>query len=86
MAIEEHEARVNITWAQQNGDLPDPVAFDATDANILTWATEAVRGGDVPGIEADQNADFDGYVVERFASKEEVPYNRLVVRPKAEFG
>ena len=84
--LDEREARVNITWDGQNGDLPDPVAFDAPDATVIGWATEAVRGGAVPGIPADANVDMDGYIVDRFAANEDVPYNRLMVRNKTAYG
>ena len=80
-----HEARVNITWAGKNADLPDPVAFDATDGDIKQWVTEAVRAG-TPGIEADPNANFGDFVIDRFEADNTTPYNRLMVRPKTPFG
>jgi len=86
MTIAAHEARLNITWGGQNGDLPDPVAFDADDETVLQWATEAIRGGAVPGVAADANPDLDGYIVDRFEAVEDVPYNRLVVRNKTAYG
>ncbi|MGF1465645.1 MAG: hypothetical protein ACFCGT_05895 [Sandaracinaceae bacterium] len=82
----ENEARVNITWAGQNGDLPDPVHVDATDVEILAWATEAVRAGSVPGIARDGGADFTGFVVDRFGSTDARPYPLIQVRPKTPFG
>lgn len=84
--IEETEARVNVTWGGQNGDLPDPVSYDATDGDVLGWVTEAVRGGNVPGLGADQEANFQDYIVERFAATEARPFNLLQVRPKTPFG
>ena len=86
MAIAADEARINITWDGQNGDLPDPVAFDANDETVIQWATEAIRGGAVPGIAAAPNADLDGYIVDRFAACEDVPFNRLAVRNKTAYG
>lgn len=83
--MEANEAQVNITWDKQNGDLPDPVNYDSTDGDVLQWVTEAVRTGGVPGIVADEQADFDGFVVERFPAEDDLP-NRLVVRPKVPFG
>ncbi len=80
-----HQAQVNITWQGANGDLPDPVPYDATDAEIRAWATEAVRAG-VPGIVADRRADFSDFVVDRFPANNEVPHNRIFVRPKTPFG
>ena len=79
------EARLNITWGGQNGDLDAPVRYDATDAEIKAWATEAIRGG-TPGITAAPNVNLNDFVVERFAATADVPYNRIVVRPKTPFG
>lgn len=80
------EATVNVTWNGFNGDLPDPVHFDSQDSDVKSWITEAVRNGDVPGIPADLNADFTDYVVDRFAATDEVPTNRIMLRPKTPFG
>ena len=79
------QARVNITWKGQNAELPDPVAFDASDADVKQWVTEAVRAG-IPGITADAAADFGDFVVDRFAGNDTTPYNRLMIRPKTPFG
>ncbi len=81
-----NEARVNVTWAGQNGDLPDPVSVDATDADIKSWVTEAVRAGGIPGIRGDANADFRDFVVDKFAPTVENPVTRMFVRPKTPFG
>lgn len=80
------QARVNITWAGQNGDLPDPISRDARDADVLAWVTEAVRSGSVPGIMADAAADFTYFVVDRFTANEMRPYHLVQVRPKTPFG
>lgn len=80
------QARLNVTWKGQNGDLPDSVAFGATDAEIKRWATEALRTGGIPGITADPCANLDGYVVDRFSATAEIPYPRLFCRPKTPFG
>lgn len=80
------QAQLNITWARQNGDMPDPVAWDATDADVKAFAQEAVRTGYVPGITGDENANFHDFVVDRFAATADRPFNRLVLRPKTPFG
>lgn len=85
-AIGADEARVNVTWGGQNGELPDPVARDAADGDVKQWVTEAVRGGNVPGIPADRAADFRDFVVERFGPTDARPYNAIFVRPKTPFG
>ena len=84
--IRADEARVNITWGGQNGDLADPVLFDSTDGDVKQWITEAVRTGGVPGISADPDADFTDFVVNRYEATEGVPFNKIVVRPKTPFG
>jgi len=86
MNLEDYEARVNVTYAGQNGDLPDPVNFDSTDGDVRGWVTEAVRGGSIPGIPAAADADFTDFVVDRFAANEATPYNRIMLRPKTAFG
>lgn len=80
------EARLNLTIAGQNSDLVDSVPFDADDGQIKSWATEAVRSGNIPGVAADVNANFDDFVVDRFAANEIRPYNLIQIRPKVHFG
>lgn len=84
--IKDTEARVNITYGGKNGDLPDPVFFQSTDGDVKNWITEAVRAGSVPGLDAAPNANFDDYVIERFAADAVRPYNLIQVRPKTPFG
>jgi hypothetical protein len=80
-----NEALVNITWQGQNGNLPDPVPYDATEGDIRQWITEAVRGG-VPGITPDVNANFADFMVERFQADEVRSHNLIQIRPKTPFG
>lgn len=83
--MEAYEAQVNVTYKGQNGDLQEPVNFEATVGDILTWVAEAVQGGDIPGIAADNTANFQDFVVDRFPAQGDLP-NRLMVRPKTPFG
>jgi len=84
--LQNTEARVNVTYGGQNGDLPDPVFFDSNDGDVKGWITEAVRNGSIPGIPADAGADFTDFVVDRFAATEGRPYNLIQLRPKTPFG
>lgn len=86
IGIGQDEARLNITWNGQNGDLPDAVARDAGDGDVKQWAQEAVRGGSVPGIPADAGANFANFVVDRFPPNDARPYHTIFLRPKTEFG
>lgn len=86
MDLQNTEAKVNITYGGQNGDLPDAVMFNATDQMIRGWVTEALRSGSVPGIGADERASVDDFVVDRFNSSDVRPYNLINVRPKTPFG
>lgn len=86
MTMRHWEARVNITWAGQNWDLPDPIAYDATDRQVLAMVTEALRSGGVPGIRADRYVDLRDFVVDRFPAGRDVRHNRIFVRPKTPFG
>lgn len=81
-----HEARVNVTWGGQNGDLASPAPFDSADGDVKQWVTEAVTAGTVPGIRADTDADFRDFVVDRFPANEVRPYNLIQLRPKTPFG
>ena len=81
------EAQVCITYNGQQGNLPDPVVFDATDSEIRTWAAEALRGG-IPGIDPVPDLDegaLGDFVVDRYSAKDDLP-SRIVVRPKTPFG
>ena len=80
------EARVNVTYSGQNGDLSDTVFFEATDGDVRAWVTEAVQNGSIPGIAAATDADFGDFVVDRFAATEDRPYNLIQLRPKTPFG
>lgn len=84
--IRDDEARVNVTYQGQNGELPQPVYFQSSDGDVKGWVTEAVRNGGVPGIRADGNADFRDYVVDRFPPSEARPHNMIMLRPKTAFG
>ena len=80
------EAMLNVTWNAQNGDLADPVHFDSSDEEVRQWVTEAIRNGDVAGINQDTHADFSDFVVDRFVANEGRPHNLIVLRPKTAFG
>ena len=80
------EARVNVTYSGQNGDLSDTVFFESTDGDVRSWVTEAVQNGSIPGINAAADADFGDFVVDRFAATEDRPYNLIQLRPKTPFG
>jgi len=84
------DATLNITYNPeigdaQQGELPDQVPYDSSDAEILRMATEAITGG-LPGIDADPDADLSGYVVDRFPAREDMPVAKLSVRDKTAFG
>lgn len=86
--MEPHEAQVNVTFNGGNGELPDPVSFDASDADVRGWVSEALRGNGVPGITvaADMNVDLHDFVVDRFGPTETRPHNLIQLRPKTPFG
>lgn len=87
MEIEVHEAQVRVTYDGQQGDLVDPVPFDASDDQVRVWALEALRVG-IPGIDAQVDLEegaLDDFVVDRYPSKDDLP-NRLLLRPKTPFG
>ncbi|MEM6930885.1 MAG: hypothetical protein AAF602_28380 [Myxococcota bacterium] len=84
--IDAGQARLNLTWNGQNGDLPDPVPYDASDAQLRAMALEALRNGDIPGIHIDRGARLDDFVVDRFGPTATMPWHRIFVRPKTPFG
>ncbi len=86
VALGANEARVNVTYGGQNGDLPDPVSVDATDAEIRGWLTETIQTGGIPGIPANLDVDLKDFVVDRFQATETRPYALISVRPKTPFG
>lgn len=84
--IDNRMAKLTITFGGQQGDLPDLVAYDSNDADLKQVATESVRQGYVPGIDAAPDADFRDFVIDRFPARQDVPFNRLSLRPKTPFG
>jgi len=84
--VDNHMAKLTITYNGQQGDLPDPVSYDATDGDLKQMATESVRQGYIPGIDAAAGVDFTDFVVDRFPARNDVPFNRLSLRPKTPFG
>jgi len=88
--IPAHAATLNITWDGgqgdlHNGDLLDPVPWDASNADLLAMATEAIANGDIPGVPQGQ-ADLTHFVVDRVPADNAFPYNRLFIRPKTPVG
>jgi len=84
--IPAHMAKVTVTYSGEQGDLPDPIAYDSTDADLKQMITESLRDGYVPGIRAVPDADLTDFVIDRFAACEAVPYSRISCRPKTPFG
>jgi len=85
-ALNNDEATLNVTWNGQNGNLSDPVPFEATVTELKAWAQEAVMNGDIAGIAADPNVNLADFEVDRYRATEDKPYNSLFVRPKTAFG
>lgn len=86
LPIAAHQARLNVTYDRQNGDLPDPITFDASDADVKAWAAEAIRNGGIPGIAASADATLADFKVDRFGPTEARPWNLVALRPKTSFG
>ena len=89
--IQAHEARVNVTHLGSNGELPDPVPYNSTDAEIRQWISEAIRTGSIPGIAADPTVDLSNYMVDKFDAPVnpvagQRDYNLLTLRPKVAYG
>jgi hypothetical protein len=83
--MEAHEALLNVTWQGQNGELAEPVPWDAADGDVKQMAAESIRAGNIAGIDADAAVNLQDFVVRRFDAKDDLP-NRLVIRPKTPFG
>ncbi len=81
-----YEARVNVTWRGQNGDLRDAVAYDSGDGDIKAWVAEAIGTGAVEGVRAERRVDLRDFVVDRFPASAQIPFNRIFLRPKTPFG
>ena len=84
--LRRNEARVNVTYGGQNGDLPDTVSYDATDGEVRYWVTEALRTGGIPGIRMAPGADLRDFVIDRYRATDVRPFNLIQVRPKTPFG
>jgi hypothetical protein len=86
VVVPDNMAKLTITYNGQQGDLPDVVSYDMTDADLKQAASESIRQGYIPGIDAHAAVDFTDFVVDRFPARNDVPYNRLSIRPKTPFG
>ena len=84
-AFGEPTAQLNVTYAGQQGDYPDPVSYDASDADIKQIAAEALMTGYITGIDAVAEPDLTDFMVDRFSARDGLP-DRLVLRPKTPFG
>lgn len=84
--LQPNAARLSVTYGGLHGDLPDPVPYDASDADIKRMTTEALAGGNIPGIVRQQNVQLHDFVVERFAATDDLPFPRIILRPKTPFG
>jgi len=80
------EARLNVTFNGQNGDMPAPVPFNASDQELRAWAFEALANGDIPGIARMPRMNDATMVVDRFPATDTIPYNRIFLRPQTPFG
>jgi uncharacterized protein (DUF2236 family) len=80
------EAKVIVTYAGQTGDLPMPVDYDASDADIRRWVTESLVTGSVTGIGAVPDADLTDFIVDRSEANTERAYPLILCRPKTAFG
>lgn len=78
-------AKLTITYGGQQGDLPDLVEFDSRDEDLKRIAEESIRAGYVPGIDA-MDANFNDFMVDRYRARDDIPFNRISIRPKTPFG
>lgn len=81
---QERMAMLVVALDGELGESPDLVPYDAPDDDIKRWATEAIAGGTIPGVDA-QDVDLTNFKVRRLASKDGLP-DRVMVRPKTEVG
>ena len=84
LGVEAGMAQLVIYLGGELGESPDLIPYDSPDADVKRWATEAVEGGSIPGIDQ-QDIDFSDYVVARVPAKGGHP-DRVMVRPKTEVG
>lgn len=82
---QEDEARLNVTWAGNNFDLPDPIFWNMEDREIRSIAEEVIRNGAL-GVVADRDVDLTDFVIDRFPVNDQRPYRLYQIRPKTPFG
>lgn len=79
------DAIIEMTYNERHGTTTSPVPWDLDDASVRAIAQECLRNGDVRGLDQDPHANLDGFVVKKYAAKDEFP-NRFLLRPSTEFG
>jgi hypothetical protein len=78
-----------VTYKGRNGEYPDEVEFDATDAEVRDMVAEALRTGYIPGIGEYPGATLADFKVDRFPADDAVnpPLpDRMFLRPKTAVG
>jgi hypothetical protein len=84
--MEEGRARVVVTYAGQTGDLADTVSTTTAHGALRSMAQEALRAGDIRGIQAIPDADLSDFVVDISRATPERPHDLMILRPKVAFG
>lgn len=77
------QVTLEVTWNGQQGELPEPVPWEATELELKGMAWQALAEGRVRGVAADPSVDLEGFVVDWI---EEDGMRRIAVRPKTPFG
>lgn len=84
----EKNAIVRIQYMGTIGYYKGPFLFSATDEEVRTMATEAVRNGNIDNIPEDPLADFTDFTIDRMVVPEVLPggtHNLISLRPKTPF-
>ena len=81
---DEKMAVLIVALDNEFGECPDLIPYDAPEGDVKRWAEEAIAGGSIPGIDA-QDIDLTTYKVHRQPAKNGQP-DRVMVRPKTEVG
>ncbi len=79
-------AKATVTYGGSTGDVTFEFEDDTPTPQILAFAQEALRSGQISGLAKDENGDLSDFVVDRSPPNDTRDHVLFLIRPKVPFG